>query len=77
MAFGGLLDSFLAENDFDAAPRGRRHQMQSRRSATIGTDMSKFGMKKLSTTTMPSPKLSWPIVREGAIVMDFFLKVHG
>ncbi|KAK5984528.1 hypothetical protein GCK32_019861 [Trichostrongylus colubriformis] len=67
MAFGGLLDGFLADNHYGAPTRGRRLRLQSSRSATIG-EMGRMGMKKLSTASTPATthtsKVSWSTIGE-------------
>ncbi|KAL6733381.1 hypothetical protein Aduo_004031 [Ancylostoma duodenale] len=63
MAFGGLLDGFLAEKSFDQPRRGRhvRMEVNPRRSLT-GSESDKLTVKKLSTVSMPLPKYSWPMM---------------
>ncbi|KAK6733205.1 hypothetical protein RB195_017143 [Necator americanus] len=69
MAFGGLLEGFLAEKSYDEPRRGRhvRMEMNQRRSLT-GPESDKLTLKKLSTVSSPYPKYSWPMMvsREGA-----------
>ncbi|VDL75905.1 unnamed protein product [Nippostrongylus brasiliensis] len=69
MAFGGLLDGFLAEKNFEGSSRGRRglHTMNPRRSLTmrfqIGMENDKMAVKKISTVSAPMHKYSWPLAR--------------
>ncbi|CAJ0608461.1 unnamed protein product [Cylicocyclus nassatus] len=68
MAFGGLLEGFLAEKNFDE-PRHRRHlrmEIATRRSLTE-TGNEKLLMKKLSTVSAPIPKYSWTLVSRGKL----------
>ncbi|WKX93947.1 hypothetical protein Q1695_011316 [Nippostrongylus brasiliensis] len=66
MAFGGLLDGFLAEKNFEGSSRGRRglHTMNPRRSLTIGMENDKMAVKKISTVSAPMHKYSWPLARD-------------
>ncbi|KAK6733204.1 hypothetical protein RB195_017143 [Necator americanus] len=63
MAFGGLLEGFLAEKSYDEPRRGRhvRMEMNQRRSLT-GPESDKLTLKKLSTVSSPYPKYSWPMM---------------
>ncbi|VDM65920.1 unnamed protein product [Strongylus vulgaris] len=75
MAFGGLLEGFLAEKNFDE-PRHRRHlrmEMAARRSLTESSN-DKLIVKKLSTASVPSYKYSWPMsVSRGKFLLHLAL----